>query len=290
MSYEYTVAVCNYNMVRTVKQSVQSILNHTTDDFEILVVDGGSTDGSLRVLRTLAADCERLRILNTDDHNSEGLGTDRNVAVKEAKGNHVLTQLDADDRYYQGILDFITVYEQLRSQLDFPLYLKGDNINVGEREFLLDFGPYRSGLTRGEDRDLWRRLFSADTIIWLKHGAISRPIGYEPGNLKQLLQEYEGRVSDFRSGITLLSFLTWAHQNMSTFGFGLHSVLGSIAYIQARKKGIYGLPDEYTRMGRLEDAIADQSGTLPEIASRYNVRIEKEKFSDIGLRIFYGEV
>lgn len=46
---KYTVVVCNLNMSATVERAVESILSQVDDDYEVLVVDGGSTDGSLEI-------------------------------------------------------------------------------------------------------------------------------------------------------------------------------------------------------------------------------------------------
>ena len=287
MGYEYTIATCNYNMVETVHQSMESILKLTTKEFEILVVDGGSTDGSLRKLRDMSSQYDRLRVINTTDHHSKGLGADRNVAVREAKGDYILTQLDADDKYYRGIQDFVTIYNQLRSELDYDFYLKGDNINIAEKMFLLEYGPYREGLTRGEDRDLWRRLFSDDAIIWLRHQPISHSIGYNPNKFKEIQYEYDRRMSDFRSGISFRSFVNWAWQEMSIAGFTFHTLLGIFAYIQARNRGIYEGNGEYTEMGELNSAISDHAVTLSELESQLDISIRRD-LTKVGIDVFYN--
>ena len=43
-NYKYTIAMVNLNMEDTIQQSILSIYNQLDENFEILVVDGGSTD------------------------------------------------------------------------------------------------------------------------------------------------------------------------------------------------------------------------------------------------------
>lgn len=287
MNFDYTVAVCSYNMEQTVEKSLRSILDLTTDNFEILVVDGGSSDGSLKILRNLSNEFGRLRVIITSDHNSGGLAADRNVGVYEARGNYVLMQLDVDDYYYRGIMDFVNVFEQLESEVDGDFYLKGRSINIGEKEFLKNFGPYRYGLTRGEDRDLWRRLLISNSIIWLQHQPVCYSIGYEPDRLERIQQEYQRHISDFRSGVTLSSFIRWCFKNMSLSGFGLNTFLGIIAFLYANHQGIYGLPEEYSEMDFLPKAIAEQSWTLAELESELGISIDKATLSREGIEVFY---
>ena len=95
MDYTVTVSVlmATYNTeIPMLKEAVDSILNQTFRDFEFLIVDDGSTNGSDAYLKSIAD--ERVRIL----WNPKNIGVTKslNIALKEAKGKYV-ARMDADD-------------------------------------------------------------------------------------------------------------------------------------------------------------------------------------------------
>lgn len=74
---KYTVAMCNFNMADTVRQSLECILNQITPEFEVLVVDGGSTDGSVEILREMESEYEQLKLVECEFDPDRHLGADR---------------------------------------------------------------------------------------------------------------------------------------------------------------------------------------------------------------------
>jgi glycosyltransferase involved in cell wall biosynthesis len=81
-----------HNDRRYLAESVGSILDQSFDDFEFLIIDDGSTDGSSEVLRSI--DDARVRLIS----NPQNLGLTRslNVGLDHARG-HYIARMDADD-------------------------------------------------------------------------------------------------------------------------------------------------------------------------------------------------
>ncbi|MGB5685430.1 MAG: glycosyltransferase family A protein, partial [Candidatus Electrothrix sp.] len=81
-----------YNLGAYLDQAVQSVLDQTYQDFEIIVIDDGSTDP---VTRFLFASYQRrkTRIIRTEN---QGLANTRNLGIREACGQYI-SCLDADD-------------------------------------------------------------------------------------------------------------------------------------------------------------------------------------------------
>jgi glycosyltransferase involved in cell wall biosynthesis len=84
-----------YNTAPFVAQAVDSILSQTFPDFEMLILDDGSSDDSLAVLRTLARRDRRIRLISRPNR---GLVNTRNELLHEARGQ-LLAWADSDDRY-----------------------------------------------------------------------------------------------------------------------------------------------------------------------------------------------
>ncbi len=87
-----TVAIPMFNGAPYVKRAISSVLNQSMDDFEILVIDDGSTDSSCAEVESM--DDDRIRLLKNDQN--RGLAWTRNRLVREAKGEF-LAWLDQDD-------------------------------------------------------------------------------------------------------------------------------------------------------------------------------------------------
>lgn len=93
MTPAVTVVVAAHNAAETISEAIDSIISQTFHDWEMIVVDDASTDGTSRILATYADD-SRIQVIRSD-HNL-GSGASRNLALNVAKGKYVLVQ-DADD-------------------------------------------------------------------------------------------------------------------------------------------------------------------------------------------------
>ncbi|MDN3204698.1 glycosyltransferase family 2 protein [Algoriphagus sediminis] len=81
-----------FNAETCVKESVQSVLNQTLQDFELIVVDDASTDNSLKSLSSFTD--SRIKILSLQEN--LGIAGALNTGFAEASGKYIL-RMDADD-------------------------------------------------------------------------------------------------------------------------------------------------------------------------------------------------
>ncbi len=98
----FSVIIPLYNKDAYITKAIESVLTQTYDDFELLVVNDGSTDNSLAVVERMMRDNVRLqsffrsaRFTLINQENS-GVSTARNNAVAQSKGDYVCF-LDGDD-------------------------------------------------------------------------------------------------------------------------------------------------------------------------------------------------
>ena len=82
-----------YNGRPFLKTAVESVLDQTYTDFEFIVIDDGSTDGSADVLRHYASRDDRLRVLQ---QKNLGATLAQNRGVRESQGEYI-ARMDADD-------------------------------------------------------------------------------------------------------------------------------------------------------------------------------------------------
>ena len=153
MSCDVSVVVPMYNARELVKFTVDSILNQTLADIEVLIVDDCSTDDSLEFCRTLYGQNQRVRILQ-QPHNM-GPGAARNTGIRSAQGKYVAF-VDSDDEIlpdmFSKMLDIAQqydadvihptqfVYALPDEEGNIPLQLVGDSVqyfrhNIGRDSY-----------------------------------------------------------------------------------------------------------------------------------------------------------
>jgi hypothetical protein len=97
-----SVVIACFNYADCLPESVGSVLEQTLTDFELLIIDDGSTDDSLAVARRLAAGDDRVTVIAQP--NSGQPAIPRNRAIAQARGRYVVS-LDADDRFGPTVLE-----------------------------------------------------------------------------------------------------------------------------------------------------------------------------------------
>lgn len=109
-----SVVIPLYNKEASITQSLKSVLSQEYDDFEVVIVDDGSTDGSVDVVE--AINDPRIRLIKQENG---GPSKARNTGVKNAKGEWILF-LDADDELEPDALEYFA--NLIRKFSDFKFF------------------------------------------------------------------------------------------------------------------------------------------------------------------------
>ncbi len=96
----FSIVIPAYNAAATLRSTVTSVQAQTDQDFEIIIIDDGSTDETLSIMLDLAAADVRIRAISKPN---TGVSDTRNLAGKLAKGK-LLAFLDADDQWHPAKL------------------------------------------------------------------------------------------------------------------------------------------------------------------------------------------
>ena len=96
-----------YNGEKYIKKAIQSVLSQTLTDFELIIVNDGSTDGTLDIINEFIDN--RITLIN---QKNLGPGASRNRALKQVTGEYVM-YLDADDWYCREALEI--AYNQAKA-------------------------------------------------------------------------------------------------------------------------------------------------------------------------------
>lgn len=132
-----SVIIPVYNVEKYLPECLDSVVNQTLKEIEILCINDGSTDGSAEILEQYAKKDERIKVFNQENL---GAGSARNVGIKQAQGDF-LAFLDSDDVYPSN--DVLEV-----------LYLKAkeNNVLIAGGEFAyLENGSLKTEYLKTED-------------------------------------------------------------------------------------------------------------------------------------------
>lgn len=188
----FSVVIPLYNKEISIKSTIESVLNQTFDNFELIVVDDGSTDASPYIVSEIKDD--RIKLIR---QKNQGVSVARNRGVKEAKykwiafldgddlwkENHLVEILKMMDKYPDRNV-YVTSFEYSDGRYMYKLprnveifkidnyfkeslkeYLICTDVIVINKESFNIVGGFNENLNRGEDLDLWARLAREYEVI-----------------------------------------------------------------------------------------------------------------------------
>ncbi|GGI57030.1 glycosyltransferase family 2 protein [Winogradskyella haliclonae] len=99
----FSVVIPLYNKELYIEETLRSVLNQTFDDFEIVIINDGSTDKSLKNAKHVLKSSSNYLIRS---QKNKGLSASRNVGISLSKGK-IIALLDADDIWHENFLESI---------------------------------------------------------------------------------------------------------------------------------------------------------------------------------------
>ena len=141
-----SVIIPVYNVEKYLNRCLDSIVNQTLKDIEIICVNDGSTDNSLQILNEYASKDSRIKII---DKKNEGLGYTRKVGLDNATGEYILF-CDSDD-YYAELTAFEKLYNfAIKKNVDiigFDFYHISFNSTLKNRFYFIPNPPNKNIFT-----------------------------------------------------------------------------------------------------------------------------------------------
>ena len=89
-----SVLLSTYNSESTIKRAINSLIEQSYEEIEILIMDDASSDNSYNICKNFEKDYTNIRVYK--NHENLGLTRSLNLLIKEAKGAYIARQ-DADD-------------------------------------------------------------------------------------------------------------------------------------------------------------------------------------------------
>ena len=142
-----SVIVPVYNVEKYLSKCLESILNQSFSQFELILVNDGSTDNSELIFNKYLYD-KRLIVINKSNG---GLSSARNAGLDVARGEYIIF-IDSDD-YINNKMFEILYNEMIRSKSDIIIcdYLK---VSESENEKIIDMLNYKSEIIEGKENIL----------------------------------------------------------------------------------------------------------------------------------------
>lgn len=192
MSKKVTILIPVYNGERYIAESIKSILDQTYKDFELLIINDGSTDKTNDIIKSF----KDIRIRLIENPKNLGLILTRNKGLKESTGEYIAF-LDSDDIAYPSRIEkqitfleknqdfgmvgsWVKIIDEKSKETDIkwkyflspnkiPFELLFNNYftqsSVIIRKKILQNETYREGFAPAEDYDLWVRI-AEKTKVW----------------------------------------------------------------------------------------------------------------------------
>lgn len=186
-----SIVIPVYNQADLVVRAIRSVLNQTEPDFEIVVVDDGSTDDAAGAVETLEDD--RIRLVRKSNG---GVSSARNTGIHNARAD-LIAFLDADDEWHPDFLE--TVFRLRRDHPECSAFATHYEFRSAKGESEI---PALFGLPQGED---WEGVLEN----YFEMAVRSRPpiCTSAVAVIKQTLHDVGGFPTELTSGEDLL---TWA--------------------------------------------------------------------------------
>ena len=180
----FSVIIPYYNKAPYIIRCIDSVLNQTVNNFEIIVIDDGSTDNGIELISKKYG--ESITIVS---QKNQGVSVARNTGINLAKQEYVAL-LDADDAWHPQYLESVNfiinnepdvkiigshysrVNDFFEKKYDSTNYFKFDNYfkeairntyftsssSVIKKDFFEQNNGFNSNLKKGEDHDVWFRV------------------------------------------------------------------------------------------------------------------------------------
>ena len=208
-----SVVIPLYNKEKHIKETLSSVLKQDFEDFEVIVVNDGSTDNSLNVAKSV--NDERIQWYTIEN---QGVSYARNYGIEKSSGD-LIAFLDADDYWYPSHL--MDIIELVHRFPDCGMYAKSyETVLYGDKKFkakflgiddsylgiLTDFfhsslisqiawtsalaipkkvldihGHFDITLRTGEDTDLWTRIVLREKVAFSSKVSAQKKM-YNPNN------------------------------------------------------------------------------------------------------------
>lgn len=171
---KFTVVIPLYNKRNHIRSTLLSALNQSFSDFEVIVVDDGSTDDSLSQIEDI--NDSRLRIVK---QKNAGVSVARNKGIDMAKGEYI-SFLDADDYWHEDYLE--TINQLTIKYPESDIYVTAYRVLLGPKK--IKFSSNVNEIQDGCLPSYWETLKNKYDFVWTSATTIKKQAIIDAGCFK----------------------------------------------------------------------------------------------------------
>jgi len=161
MDITVSIVIPVYNVVSYIDQCIESVVNQSYEDIEIILVNDGSTDGSEKKCLEWKKKDSRIILINKVN---EGLGSSRNIGIQATSGKYIAF-LDSDDWLDRSFIEkMLKMALRTNADMTFCDYYKVDNVTGNKISFITKL--YTEEVTSLQEQP--QLLYGADVAMWIK--------------------------------------------------------------------------------------------------------------------------
>lgn len=120
MSPLVSIIIPLFNSEQFIKETLESVINQTYENWECIIVDDESSDKSKEIVLKFEIEDSRIKLFNRN-RLPKGVSVCRNIGIEESKGKFVIF-LDSDDLFSPGCIEERVKYFQSNPDLDFAIF------------------------------------------------------------------------------------------------------------------------------------------------------------------------
>ena len=203
MKISVSVVIPCYNREETIRRCIDSVMNQTVLPDEIIVVDDGSSDESVKIIEQM-----NNPIIKVIKQNHQGAQAARNLGILNAQGNYIAF-LDSDDEWLPQLLEIKLKYLREKNA---EVVLYGDGYVYDEKK-----KKKRLWKLAGNERDMYKSilLYQGPTFSSL---IVKKKMLYKIGLLDEKVVAYQ----EWDTAIRLAKYCDIVHIKKPVFIYYLH--------------------------------------------------------------------
>ena len=200
------ITVC-YNSEKTIKKTIESVINQTYKNIEYILIDGGSTDGTMQIIKTYQKKYDFIKYVSEKD---EGIYDAMNKGIKMASGD-LIGILNSDDYYelnaietmvnamtrdkYQILYGYMNIFKNGIKEQTVMYYHWALNFNMINhptcfvtKDVYNDYFLYDTAYKSCADYDFMIKIFKEKSVKFIPVDSIIANFNY--GGMSQRIQSH----------------------------------------------------------------------------------------------------